>query len=49
MTPSAPVDDAALQQKSRDHLWMHFARHGANQAGADVPIMVRGEGHHVYD
>ncbi len=44
--PFAPVDDAALQQKSRDHLWMHFARHGANQAGADVPIMVRGEGHH---
>lgn len=47
--PFAPVDDADLQRKSRDHLWMHFARHGANQAGADVPIMVRGEGHHVYD
>ncbi len=47
--PFAAVDDAALQQKSRDHLWMHFARHGANQAGADVPIMVRGDGHMVYD
>lgn len=47
--PFAAVDNDALQQKARDHLWMHFARHGGVQAGAEVPIMVRGEGHHVYD
>ncbi|MAL06572.1 MAG: aspartate aminotransferase family protein [Microbacterium sp.] len=48
-SPSGPFDNDDLQRKSRDHLWMHFARHGANQAGAPVPIMVRGEGHRVWD
>jgi len=34
---------------ARDHLWMHFARQSGMESGAGVPIIVRGEGHHVFD
>lgn len=40
---------------ARDHLWMHFTRHSTFEptatggAGHDVPVMVRGEGHRVWD
>ena len=44
-----PHDDAHLQQAAKDHLWMHFTRQGAYGPDADVPIMVRGEGVHLYD
>jgi adenosylmethionine-8-amino-7-oxononanoate aminotransferase len=37
-----------LQQAARDHLWLHFTRMGS-YAGAEVPIIVRGEGCHLYD
>lgn len=37
-----------LQQAAKDHLWLHFARHGAYAEG-DVPIMVRGEGAYLWD
>ncbi len=44
-----------LAQAARDHLWGHFTRHsvyestGAGGLGADVPIIVRGEGHRIWD
>ena len=38
-----------LQELAKRHLWMHFARLGAFQAGAEVPIIARAEGCHVYD
>ena len=47
--PLAPVDDADLQQKARDHLWTHFARQAPVAAGAPTPIIVKGEGHHIWD
>jgi adenosylmethionine-8-amino-7-oxononanoate aminotransferase len=34
---------------ARDHLWMHFARHSGLYQGADVPIIVRGEGARIWD
>lgn len=37
-----------LQGAARDHLWMHFTRH-STYATNDVPLIVRGEGAHVYD
>jgi adenosylmethionine-8-amino-7-oxononanoate aminotransferase len=37
-----------LQQAAKDHLWLHFARHGA-YADHDVPVMVRGEGAYLWD
>jgi adenosylmethionine-8-amino-7-oxononanoate aminotransferase len=42
------LDNAALQQSARDHLWMHFTRMSAYQ-DHDVPIIVRGEGAYIYD
>lgn len=43
------VDEQALQQKARDHLWMHFARQSVMTEGDGIPIIVRGEGHHIWD
>ncbi|WP_312678025.1 aspartate aminotransferase family protein [Microbacterium sp.] len=39
--------EAELQKLAKDHLWMHFARQSTMDAG--VPIIVRGEGHHIWD
>ncbi|HKN97415.1 MAG TPA: aspartate aminotransferase family protein [Pseudonocardiaceae bacterium] len=39
-----PRADAA-----RDHLWLHFTRHGLFADGSQVPIIVRGDGCRVYD
>ena len=36
------------QRAAKDHLWMHFTRHGA-YADSDVPIIVKGEGVYLYD
>src|SRR3954468_5102180 len=33
---------------AQDNLWMHFTRH-SSYAGAEVPMIVRGEGSYVYD
>jgi hypothetical protein len=42
-------DEVDLQQKAQDHLWMHFSRQSVMEDGHGVPIIVRGEGHHIYD
>ena len=40
--------ESDLQQKAKDHLWMHFARQSVlEEHGA--PLIVRGEGHHIWD
>jgi len=55
MTMPTPVDatgsydEADLQQKAKDHLWMHFARQSVMEDGHGVPIIVKGEGHHIWD
>jgi adenosylmethionine-8-amino-7-oxononanoate aminotransferase len=41
-------DTKRLRDAGRDHLWMHFSRHSADEA-AEMPIMVRGEGAYIYD
>lgn len=38
-----------LQDAARDHLWMHFSRHSVYEEGGKVPIIVRGEGHKIWD
>lgn len=40
-------DTAALQRSAKEHLWMHFARQSTLDDG--VPIIVKGEGHHIWD
>ncbi|MGB6456690.1 MAG: aspartate aminotransferase family protein [Streptosporangiaceae bacterium] len=47
-TPYGPDEIAALQEKAKRHLWLHFTRM-SSYADADVPIIVRGEGAYVYD
>jgi adenosylmethionine-8-amino-7-oxononanoate aminotransferase len=46
---SSDARDADLQQKARDHLWMHFARQSVMEDGHGVPIITRGKGHHIWD
>jgi adenosylmethionine-8-amino-7-oxononanoate aminotransferase len=41
--------EAELQQMAKDHLWLHFARQSVMTEGPGVPIIVRGEGHHIWD
>jgi adenosylmethionine-8-amino-7-oxononanoate aminotransferase len=40
--------DSDLQEMAKRHLWMHFTRMSAYE-DAEVPIITRGEGCHVYD
>ncbi|HRC40871.1 MAG: aspartate aminotransferase family protein [Nostocoides sp.] len=46
---------ALYSEAARDHLWMHFTRHstfedhGDGGLGHSVPIIVRGEGHRIWD
>ena len=50
-TTAAPTtsSEAELQAKAKDHLWMHFARQSVMEDGHGVPIITRGEGHHIWD
>jgi adenosylmethionine-8-amino-7-oxononanoate aminotransferase len=43
------IEPSDLQALARRHLWMHFTRMGAYGEGAEIPVIVRGEGCHVYD
>ena len=38
-----------LSERARRHLWMHFSRMGSYSETSDIPVMVRGEGHYVFD
>src|SRR5882757_5495978 len=39
---------SSLQDLAKRHLWLHFARMGGYEQ-AEMPIIVRGDGCHVYD
>ncbi len=41
--------ESELQQMAKDHLWLHFARQSVMTEGPGVPIIVKGEGHHIWD
>jgi adenosylmethionine-8-amino-7-oxononanoate aminotransferase len=47
-TSYSPDQIAALQEKAKRHLWLHFTRM-SSFADQDVPVIVRGEGSYVYD
>ncbi|WP_146828045.1 aspartate aminotransferase family protein [Aeromicrobium flavum] len=42
------TDSFDVQHAAKNHLWMHFTQH-ANFEHADVPVITRGEGVHIYD
>ncbi len=41
--------ESELQEMARDHLWMHFSRQSVMTEGPGVPIIVKGDGHHIWD
>jgi len=41
--------ESELQAMARDHLWMHFSRQSVMTEGPGVPIIVKGEGHRIWD
>ena len=47
-TDHSNPDAAALSDKARDHLWMHFTKI-SSYAKSPVPTIVRGDGARVYD
>jgi adenosylmethionine-8-amino-7-oxononanoate aminotransferase len=49
MAMTAQTGAAELQELAKRHLWMHFSRMGAYAEGAEVPIIVRGDGCYVWD
>ncbi len=42
-------DSYRYSQRARRNLWLHMSRMGAYDETHEIPIMVRGEGVHVYD
>ena len=48
MNAMPALDPAALQEAAKRNLWLHFTRM-SSYAGADIPMIVRGEGQYVYD
>jgi adenosylmethionine-8-amino-7-oxononanoate aminotransferase len=48
MNGTPALDNAALQEAAKRHMWLHFTRH-SSYADADVQIITRGEGQYVYD
>ena len=40
---------AELQQKARDHLWLHFSAMSAPTGRRELPIIERGEGPYLFD
>ena len=49
MATTENATTANLQELAKRHLWLHYARMGAYDQGADIPLLVRGEGCHVWD
>ncbi|MGL4338990.1 MAG: aspartate aminotransferase family protein [Rhodoglobus sp.] len=43
------LTEADLQQKAKDHLWMHFSRQSGMEEARGVPIITKGDGHHIWD
>ncbi len=43
-------DDAhTLAEQARRHLWLHYSHMGSYAADSEIPVIVRGDGHYVYD
>ncbi|MGI9084315.1 MAG: aspartate aminotransferase family protein [Aeromicrobium sp.] len=38
-----------LQKSGKEHLWMHFSRHGIYDDDHDIPVIVKGDGVHIWD
>ena len=49
-TEGKPYDESFdYQAAGRDHLWLHFTRHSTYEKGGEMPLIVKGEGHRIWD
>lgn len=49
-TEGTPYDESFdYQAAARDHLWLHFTRHSTYEGGGEMPLIVKGEGHKIWD
>jgi adenosylmethionine-8-amino-7-oxononanoate aminotransferase len=48
-TTTAAAAEGTLQDLAKRHLWMHFSRMGTYNDGAEIPIIVKGDGCYVWD
>ena len=48
MQEGKAVGDREWQKSGKEHSWLHFTRHSPFSKG-DMNIIVRGEGHYIYD
>jgi adenosylmethionine-8-amino-7-oxononanoate aminotransferase len=49
-TEGTPYDESFdYQAAGRDHLWLHFTRHSTYENGGEMPLIVKGEGHRIWD
>ncbi|WP_210439917.1 aspartate aminotransferase family protein [Nocardioides xinjiangensis] len=46
---TSSTDTFDHQAAGRDHLWLHFTRHSTYENGGEMPMIVRGEGHRIWD
>ena len=49
MTHHLDHDSFDYQAAGRDHLWLHFTRHSTYENGGEMPLIVKGEGHKIWD
>ncbi|NPD05234.1 aspartate aminotransferase family protein [Nocardioides sp. zg-1308] len=47
--PSSDHESFDYQAAGRDHLWLHFTRHSTYEKGGEMPLIVKGEGHKIWD
>ncbi len=47
--PSFEGESFDYQTAGRDHLWLHFTRHSTYENGGEMPLIVKGEGHKIWD
>ncbi len=47
--PSIAGESFDYQAAGRDHLWLHFTRHSTYENGGAMPLIVKGEGHKIWD
>ncbi|KRE96960.1 hypothetical protein ASG76_18210 [Nocardioides sp. Soil774] len=49
MTHHLDHESFDYQAAGRDHLWLHFTRHSTYENGGEMPLIVKGEGHKIWD
>ncbi|GAA1448210.1 aspartate aminotransferase family protein [Mycobacterium cookii] len=47
--PTSEGESFDYQTAGRDHLWLHFTRHSTYEKGGEMPLIVKGEGHKIWD